>query len=171
MTKSRKSKIVALVALLALAALPSFAGTTDTLIITGKVTAFYDIAITPEAVASDLDLTSDQSAGLKIATVTEKSNNKLGFKVVLNSSNAVGDSLANFDSVSTTDVLDYTLTYGGETVTFDASGNAAFTLGRTAKTDIDGNDVDLLIFYDGTAVILDSAVDYTDTLLFTISAP
>jgi len=125
-----------------------FAGTTATLTLQGNVPGVLDISVSPAANANNLDLTTDQS-NLTVATVTERSNQKNGYTVTLQSANAAatGGNTAYFQSTDPTvaDTLNYTLSYGGTAVTF-TSGLATIT-DTTGKTTGTGTTKNLNISY------------------------
>ncbi len=147
-----------------------FAAPTATLTLQGSVPGVLDISVTPAANATSLDLTTDQS-NLTVATVTERSNQKNGYTVTLQSANAAasGGNTAYFKSTDATvsDTLNYTLSYGGTGVAF-TSGVATIT-DTTGKTTGTGTTNNLNISYTGSTANL-TASTYSDTLTFTIAA-
>ncbi|WP_455382918.1 hypothetical protein [Salinispira pacifica] len=148
----------------------AFAQTTGTLTLQGTVPGILSITVTPAGAASNLDLTTDVS-NLTVATVTERSNQKAGYTVTVQSANAAasGGNTAYFESTdaAVSDTLNYTLTYGGTPVSF-TSGLATVT-DTTSKTLGTGTTKNLNISYTGSTNFL-TASTYQDTLTFTITA-
>jgi hypothetical protein len=167
MTSFKRNVIVTIAALFVIGiAMPVSADLTGNLTLTGNVAANTYITVTPEAVASNLDLTTTQT-GLKIAAVREYSNRKTGYSVTLHSTSAAAN--AGTSKLYTTGVSDavvYTLTYGGVGFTFNGTGDATITTLTGAKGDVTK---DLNIIYTGQSFLSEGA--YGDTLLFTIAAP
>jgi hypothetical protein len=156
-------------AMIALAA-PGFAATTGTLTLSGTVSGMLEIAVTPAAAASALDLTVDVT-DLAVATVNERSNRKAGYTVVVSSANALAAAanqafLQSADPLNP-DTLDYTLTYDGAAVALVAG--SAQVSDVWAKTPASGTDKELCISYSGSSSFL-NADAYADTLTFTITA-
>lgn len=148
-----------------------FAATTGSLTVQGTVPAVLDITVTATAAANTLDLTTDV-ADLAVATVVERSNKKAGYTVTLQSANGVTSSLSTgrFKSadVANGDYLDYSLKYGGSSVTF-TNGIATITDSST-KTTGTGASKNLTISYTGASGVLLYEDTYLDTLTFTIIA-
>lgn len=136
----------------------SFAATSGTLLLKGTIAPLLSIAVTPEAIASTLDLTASPS-NLKVATVQEKSNSNTGYKVTIASQNLGQLKNGSVDSVT------YSLSYNGSSVNLAApvtqtnSAAAAVTVNKDVNISYTGRTQDLLV-----------AGDYTDTITFTIAA-
>lgn len=136
----------------------SFAATSGTLLLKGTIAPLLSIAVTPEAIASTLDLTASPS-NLKVASVQEKSNSNTGYKVTISSSNLGVLKNGSDDSVT------YTLSYDDVAINLAApvvqthSAAAAVTVNKDVKISYTGRPQDELV-----------AGDYTDTLTFTIAA-
>ncbi len=167
--KMTRVAMIAAVALVAFAA-PSFAATTGTLTLQGTVPGILEIAVTPTAAASALDLTVNVT-NLLVATVNERSNRKAGYTVSLSSANALAASanaafLKSADALNL-DTLAYTLSYDGVPVALAAG--VAQVSDVSAKTPAAGTDKNLTISYNGAASFL-NADGYADTLTFTITA-
>lgn len=134
-----------------------FAATSGTLLLKGQIAPLLSIAVTPESVASALDLTTTQS-NTKVATVQEKSNSNTGYKVTISSQNlgVLKNSLHTFV---------YSLSYNGQAlnlaspVTQTNSSSAAVTVNKNVNISYTGVPADQLV-----------AGDYTDTITFTIAA-
>lgn len=152
------SKIVTLMIVGFFLTIPGFAATTGSLVLTGIVSDNMEIIVTPEAIASNLDLLTT-TTDLKVATVTEKSNT--GYTVTLTTTN----SSALVGQNATPDSLSYSLKYGGTAVSFTA-GSAVIT-DSTSQTGVSGIDKDLTISYTGNTGL--QADTYEDTLTFTIA--
>lgn len=131
--------------------------TSGTLLLKGQIAQAVSIAVTPESVASALDLTTTQS-NTKVATVQEKSNSSTGYKVTVSSQN-LGVLKNNQHSFV------YSLSYNGlalnlaSPVTQTNSASSAVTVNKDVKISYTGVPADQLV-----------AGDYTDTITFTIAA-
>jgi type 1 fimbria pilin len=140
--------------------LPAFAATTGTLTLTGTVNGNVEIIVTPEAIASSLDLLTD-ATDLKVATVTEKSNT--AYTVTVQSANSASLTGKN---AGTPDTLPYSLKYDGSAVSF--SGDTATITDTATQTGASGVDKDLTISYTADSSL--QADTYEDVLTFTIAA-
>lgn len=135
----------------------SFAGTSATLLLKGSIQPLLNIAVTPESVASALDLTTTQ-ANTKVAVVQEKSNSTSGYKVTISSQNL--GVLKN-----STHAFVYTLAYNGSALNLASpvsqthSASAAVTVNKNVNISYTGVPAEQLV-----------AGDYTDTITFTIAA-
>lgn len=133
------------------------AATSGTLLLKGQIAPLLSIAVSPESVASALDLTTTQS-NTKVATVQEKSNSSTGYKVTISSQN-----LGVLKNSQHTFV--YALAYNGQAlnlaspVTQTNSSSAAVTVNKNVNISYTGVPADQLV-----------AGDYTDTITFTIAA-
>ena len=145
-------------------------GTAATVVLTGSVPANCIVSVTPEPVASTLDLTTDQT-NLKVATVNEKCNDPDGYTVTVMTTygNTNGIAECRLESPTTTENLLYSVRYNTSFVTFDATGTALVT-NSVVKTGGLGIDKDIDISYSGSGAFLAAAADYTDTLTVTILA-
>ena len=150
----------------------SFAGadTTGTLSLQGTVPGILEIAVTPEAVSSALDLSLD-TAGVKVATVLERSNKKDGYTVTMESANAAAASsgtafFANIDPAVASN-LDYQITYDGNPLTL-TNGSAVIS-DVAVKTNAAGTSREVNISYNGASDFPYEGT-YTDVLTFTIAA-
>ncbi|MFO7850162.1 MAG: hypothetical protein R6V67_09405 [Spirochaetia bacterium] len=149
--------ILAITALLLLSTSAAFAEDTGSITLTGSVPEILKISIAEEK--TDFDLTEVVS-GSKVAEVREISNRRTGYRVELESAN--GSAFAHNEDGNIT--LDYSLTYGGDEVTF-SEGTATIS-DVSDKTDASGSSKDLSISYSGEDHL--TAGDYKDTLTFTI---
>ena len=145
---------------------------TGSITIGGNVPERVEITVTPVTGYDDLDLRADTTgSGVSVASVNELSNSSDGYTVTLESTNATA-AQAFFASDSTVDTLDYSITYGGDTVNFTSGistvTDTTATGGKTGDT-LDGIDRDVKIYYDGSDANLFSG-DYADTLTFVITA-
>ena len=150
---------------LALTAAPAFA---EDITISGSVPSNAVTTITPAAGYDSLDLGTDQSAGVNIASVNEKCNKAAGYTVTLQTAN--GTTTGVLVGAVDGDTLNYDITYGGAAVTLVA-GSATVT-DASAKTGGQGVDKDLDISYNadpvtGTFLAEDT---YSDTLTLTLTA-
>lgn len=131
--------------------------TSGTLLLKGQIAPTLSIAVTPESVASALDLTTTQS-NTKVASVQEKSNSFTGYKVTISSQN-LGVLKNNQHSFV------YSLSYNNQAlnlaspVTQTNSASSAVTVNKDVKISYTGVPADQLV-----------AGDYTDTITFTIAA-
>lgn len=157
---------------LTMATTPVIAATTGAVTPKGTVPAILEVSVTPTVGFDNLDLTV-AAVDLEIAQVNERTNNKGGYTVTVDSTNGVADSLASgrfissTDPVSNTDTLDYTLKYGGTTATLaNGSGTVTDATGKTTGTGVTNS---VQISYDGSGSFL-TADSYEDTLTFTIAA-
>jgi hypothetical protein len=161
----------ALIAIVAVASFAQQTSDTGTLGLTGNVPKIVSITVADEAIASNLDLTQDVS-GLLVATVTERSNVQAGYTVTVESSNAAaaGTSEGFFESGATgnNDTLTYSVTYGGNAVSYSGGGAAQVT-DAGDKTAAGGNSNEVRISYQGASANLYNGT-YSDTLTFTITA-
>ncbi len=137
----------------------AFAATSGNLLLKGQVPDVLDIVIAPETIASTLPLDVSQN-GTKVATVTEKSNAPLGYKVKMVSAN-----LSNLKRTGGTELFPYYITYNDlpvnliETQTYGYHDAEAVVVNR-----------DIKVFYTGVAAENMVAGEYTDTITFTITA-
>jgi hypothetical protein len=161
-------KVAAFAAISTLVALTSgFAVTTGSISLSGVVSSILEITISPDAGNGSLPLTSDVN-DRQVASVNERSNNRLGYTVTLSSESALktGGQAALMGAVSS-DSLPYSIKYGGASVNF-ASGSAVVS-SPNAKTGALGSDKALTVSYSGSSFFLD-ADSYSDTLTLTIAA-
>ena len=146
------------------------AATNGTLVLQGNVPAILEITVNAEPNSSSLDLSID-AANVKVASVTERSNKKAGYTVTLESANAAANNASSGVFVSTdplsTDSLNYSLTYGGNPVTF--TNGSAIISNTSSKTTGAGDTKDVAISYNG-ATDFPYEGTYGDTLTFTIAA-
>lgn len=150
-------KLITAIALTTITA-SSFAATSGSLLLKGTIAPILSIAVTPEAIASTLDLTASPS-NLKVASVQEKSNSNTGYKVTISSANLGVLKNGSDDSVT------YSMSYDGSAVNLASpvvqnhSAAAAVTVNKDVKISYTGRPQDELV-----------AGDYTDTITFTIAA-
>lgn len=137
----------------------AISATSDTLLLKGNVPSRVSIAVDAELLASSLPLDISQNDS-KVATVTEKSNSKNGYKVTISSAN--GGVLVHEDGVET---FDYVLSYDGSSldlsspVVQDNPAAAAVNVNKIVGITYTGIDEELMV--EG---------DYTDTITFSIAA-
>jgi hypothetical protein len=130
------------------------ASTTGTLFLSGNVPKKVEISVTPDSVASTLDLEATQ-VDLTIAELSGKSNVNAGYKISLASSN-------NMKLVNVSNPLmfvNYSLKIGTTSIT--NGGNINYTGKGTFSKDlkISYTGIDFTNYDDG---------NYNDTLTFTI---
>lgn len=144
------------------------AADSEDLILAGTVAQILDIQVSPTASANGLDLALQQ-ADVKVADVVTQSNTPGGYLVTVSSAN-IGSgncTLPCFYSETTTDSLDFTLAEGQTAMTF--SSETATFVESTVRTGPGGDSYAVNLSYDGTTTNLGTAVDYTETLTFTIA--
>jgi len=127
----------------------------------GFVAQKMSLVITPQAIATALDLSTTQ-ADLNVASVKEQSNSKTGYKLTVTSAN-----LSKLKRTDGADVFSYTMKYNGSVVAL--STTAGVTLVSSSAAAINTNK-SVSISYTG--VPQESMVEgvYTDTITFTIAA-
>lgn len=152
------SKILAISSLLTLS-FSSIAATSGTLLLKGQVGQVLSIAVTPESIATTLPLDESQ-ADTKVATVNEKSNLAGGYKVKVSSEN-----VGNLERVGGTELFPYTMKYDGQQVNLASS--QTFQFPTAGITDVNK---DVTISYTGVDASNMVSGEYTDTVLFEISA-
>lgn len=150
-----------IISLLCIASFSSFGATTGTLLLQGIVPSIRSITVSPESVASSLDLTTSQT-NLKVATINEKSNSLLGYKVTITSAN-----LSNLKRSGGSEVFPYTIKYNGT----NAPVTSVAGYSTTSNTFPANVNKDLTISYTGVPSEQMVEGTYSDTLTFTISAP
>ncbi|HEY9172061.1 MAG TPA: hypothetical protein VI136_07255 [Verrucomicrobiae bacterium] len=158
-------KYIVVAVTLAATALTGWAQSSANLTLSGTVANNTTIAVVPQAGHNALPVGTGCTDQL-VANVTEKSNNRLGYKVTLTSANAGSTSQATLKGAegSNNDVVNYSMKYGGTEVTL-SSGSAQVTTSsaRTAQAGV----VKAL-----TVTIPESWVNtdtYSDTLTLTIA--
>lgn len=152
-------KLVTLLALTTV--LSAQAATTGNLLLQGVVTKKLSILVTPNSVASSLNLEVTQT-DLVVASVNERSNSNTGYKVKVTSSN-----LGKLKRSGGTEVVSYSLKYGTNSVdlstisgqTFNNAGAAVANVNRDVKVSYTGTPAESLV--EGT---------YADSVTFEISA-
>lgn len=144
-----------------LLSLSAFSATSGTLLLKGEVMEVLSIAVHPETIASTLPLDEGQ-IDTKVATVNERSNLAGGYKVKVSSENA-----GNLERVSGTELFPYTLKYNGQNVDLASSAGQTFTYSASGVVNADR---DVSISYTGIEASDMVAGEYTDTVLFEISA-
>ena len=151
-----------IIAALVLSSISAFAGTSATLNLKGNVAAVNDISVAADAAAQALGITVGSSA-LKVATVTETSNDKDGYDIMMSSAN--GGKLVH--TVDTTKDTTYQLSYGAgpmasPTTTPVKVKDITSLTGLTTAT----SDVKVTVTSAPNAV----AGDYTDIVTFSMVA-
>ena len=151
-----------IIAALVLSSLSAFAGTTANLTLKGSVAAVNELTIAADASAQSLNIT-DGNTNLKVATLTEKSNDKNGYDIFMSSLNAGKLQHVEDTSQSTT----YQISYAGSAMTSPtAIPTAIKTVSSLTGLTTVTSDVQVNVTPYTTAV----AGDYTDTVTFTLQA-
>lgn len=149
-------KKIILAASLTALSFSSLAATTATLLLKGTINPIVSVQVTPEPIATTLDLTTTQ-ASTKVATVQEKSNASSGYKVTISSLN---QGILKNDQHS----MIYTMSYGGQVL------NLASPITQTNNaTNAGAVNKNVTISYTGIPADQLMAGDYTDTITFTIA--
>lgn len=153
-----------------LVAMPAFGATTGSVTPRGTVPSILEVTVTPTAGFNSLDLTTS-ATDVQIAQVNERTNNKAGYTISLDSTNGIAGSLGTgrFKStdVTNTDTLDYTIKYAGNAAAL-TNGSATVT-DSNSKTTGTGVTKAVQVSYDGSSLFM-AADTYEDTLTFTITA-
>ena len=135
------------------------AATSAELILKGLVAPVLEISLAPEAIASNLDLSS-QASNVKVATLTETSNYHTGYKVKAQSSN--GGKLVNVSDANS--FINYVLTYSGSTIPLSTSPSQIYS-----TSNLKGSFTkEVKISYNQPTNL--SAGSYEDLVQFTIEA-
>jgi len=162
-----KLDIRALAAVLLLGALPAGAQLSGNITISGTVAPIQQITVTSQSGYNTLDLASGETAKL-VATVNERSNDQIGYKVTLRSATAFAaagsQAYLKGASAGNTDVVNYSITYNGSAVTL-ASGEAIVS-STSARTTGSGVTKNLQVTLTGAFNVADT---YSDTLTLTIA--
>ncbi len=165
----KATKIAIISAVLLLTA--GFLMAQNTLVIEGTVAPTTTIScdLPWGSTVSGFDLSTVGAHNVDIAEMTEISNNALGYVVTITSANGLADR-TNYGffkgaTVGNSDYQQYTLTYGGQALSFTA-GSASRSFG--SKTDRDGNVSVVNISYTVDNYL--NADTYFDTLTFSIAA-
>lgn len=139
----------------------SFAATSGTLLLQGVVAKKVSIVVTPESVASALNLETSQT-DLKVAAVNERSNSKTGYKVTITSAN-----LGKLKRTDGPEVFNYTMKYGGSAVGLSTSAGSVF---NNASTSVVNVNKDLAISYTGALNETMIEGTYSDTITLNIAS-
>lgn len=140
------------------------AATTGQLTLTGVIPEVLALSVSPEAISSNLDLTSTQS-DLLVAVVNEVSNSNSGYKITISSLN---DGNLKLSGGSVT--IPYTLTYDNLPVTLSGSSVAPIEVKSEAVSGIYNHNSPIEISYTGAASEDTIAGSYSDILTFEISS-
>lgn len=159
-------KYIALTVALTLTTLAVHAQTSGNITIAGTVANETTITVASQAGYNSL-LIAAGTVDQLVANVTEKSNDRIGYTVTLNSLNAGSTAQAFLGgaAVGNTDTVNYTLKYNGTAVTL-VSGSAVVTTSAT-RTPQAGVVKGLAVTIPATWVNTDT---YSDTLTLTIAA-
>jgi hypothetical protein len=130
--------------------------------LSGKVDAIYDLQIAVKPAAASLNIIAGET-DLSVATVTEKSNDLNGYKIMARSAN--GSELRNTSDA--TKKTTYTINYDGAgPITLTTSDEQVKTVGSLDGLTEVSSDVQVTVAPYLTA----PAGTYTDTVTFTIMA-
>ncbi len=139
----------------------AMAATSGTLLLQGVVAKKVSIVVTPESVASALNLEASQT-DLKVASVNERSNSKTGYKVTITSAN-----LGKLKRTDGPEVFNYTMKYGGAAVGLSSSAGSVF---NNASTSVVNVNKDLAISYTGALNETMIEGTYSDTITLNIAS-
>jgi ABC-type sulfate transport system substrate-binding protein len=157
-------KIIAITSAMLTLATVSFGQSSASLTVSGTVAAINTITIASQAGYNALDLVNGETAKL-VGIATERSNDKLGYRVTLSSANAGSTSQAFLAGTGVnTDVVNYSISYDGSAVTL-SSGSAIVT-SATGRTGTAGVTKNLNITFAGGWLAADT---YSDTITLTIA--
>ena len=164
--KTNMKKYIALTMTLLGTAVAGLAQTANgTLTIQGTVASTVSITVAPLGGYNTLDIVNGVAAQ-NVANITEKTNDKNGYKVTMTSLNAGGSGSSLFlkDTAVGVDTAPYSLTYNGSAVTF-STGSATLTdvSSRTAQAGV----VKALAVTIASSWV--NSATYADTLTFTIT--
>lgn len=148
--------------LLAFLSNTAFTAESGNLLIRGPIERRISLVVTPEAIASALDLTTTQS-DLKVATLNERSNSKTGYIVSVTSAN-----LGKLKMIDGAEVFSYTMKLDGAPIGLTTSTGSIFTRAVTA-TPVNVNR-NVTISYTGKAIENMTEGTYSDTVTFNIAA-
>lgn len=139
----------------------AFGATTGTLVLTGVVGVLYSLTVNPTTAASNINITAGETATL-VATVSETSNNPLGYKITMSSANA--GKLKN----GTLDETSYQVSYNnGSPVTLTTTPTTVKTVSSMVSMGTVSSDVKVSVTAKPDALV----GTYTDTITVTIGAP
>lgn len=158
-------RYIALTVALMTTTIAGLAQTSGNITIAGTVANVTTITVASQAGYNTLPIAAGCVDQL-VANATERSNDKLGYTVTLNSLNA-GTTAQAFlkGAVGNTDTVNYTMKYNGTAVTL-ASGSAVVT-SSAARTPVAGLVKALSVTIPASWVNTDT---YSDTLTLTIAA-
>lgn len=125
----------------------AYAATIGTLLLQGNIPQRISLVVVPSSIATSLDLSTTQ-VDLQVATITEQSNSKSGYKVTVVSANSY-----NLKRVGGTEAFPYTLKY-------------------SLLTSVGAVNVNKSVTISYTGIPQESMVEgvYSDSVTFTISA-
>lgn len=144
--------------------LASQAATTGQLLLQGVVPAVLAISVSPQPIATALDLTTTQT-DLFVGSVTEQSNSNTGYKITVSSLN--DGSLLRSGGAET---FNYTFKYDGQSINLVGSSNTPVTAKNQGTGGSYNTSSDVTVSYTGVAAASMVAGTYQDTLTLEISA-
>lgn len=153
-------KTAMLVTVITLMSFSAVSASTANLVLKGTVPAIYDLKLVSETISSTLRLDQTQN-DLKVATVTETSNAKNGYKVSISS-----DNKGQLVRVGGSEKFGYQLKYDNQQITL--SGNAVEV--RNSNPELTGRIRPVTISYTGVPSAQMISGEYTDNVVFTIAA-
>jgi hypothetical protein len=161
----------------AIASLPGAATAASTITISGTVLPNCGIAVTPNASAANLDLTSSGPQHVTVGTVLQSCNKMAGYTIVVTSANCATPTPAGAKLIGTAPNTD-TLSYSVEAQNPVTGGSQAVVTGLLASSctgqnaravtnaKISTETSTIFINYNGSASL--NADTYQDTLTFTV---
>lgn len=147
---------------LVLSSFSAFAGSSATLNLKGNVAIVNEISVAADAAAQSLGITTG-SSNLKVATVTEQSNDKDGYDIMMTSLND-GKLIHSVDNTKNTT---YQLSYGtGSMLSPKTAATKVKTVSSLNGLTTATSDVKVTVTSAPNAI----AGDYTDVITFSIVA-
>jgi hypothetical protein len=142
----------------------SIAATSGSFALSGVVNTMVDIVVTPEGIATNLDLSVTQ-VDLKVAAVAEASNTNTGYQITVSSLN--NGSLLRTGG---TEFVTYTAKYDGVAIDLTTSSTTP-VVGKTVVTGgVIADSSDFEISYVGVPAVSMVAGSYNDTVSLEIAA-
>lgn len=139
------------------------AATTAQINLSGSVSVGYDISVSQAGGATSLDIENGENL-TNVASVTEITNNPMGYKVSMESQN--GGVLVHNSVLTST--VDYDITYDGNLLDLDGSSQIARSEAGAALSPGNLSSVSISFVGLGSNAL---AGTYSDTLNLEISAP
>lgn len=147
---------IALVAMLSASTV--YGATTGTLNLTGTIASSVAIVVTPDANATGMDLTANQT-DMQVAVVTSTSNSVGGYRIDAKDANG-----STIKHATLADNVPFTIKYNGVAKTLTTSDSAFYT--NAVGGNYVGVNHNVTISYTGSSTL--TAGSYSDLITFTI---